>query len=106
MARPTRCTLIIDGSCALCRASGGLVARLDPTTQVVDGKDALAQAKGVILVRDGVTYEGIDAVLAWVETRGTAGSWASRLGHQQLVYRFLRVAYRFVARHRHGLRPT
>lgn len=70
MAGPDRCTLIIDGSCALCRASGRVAQRLDPRTAVADGGPAMAKSEGVVLVRGTDRLEGFDAVLGWLELQG------------------------------------
>jgi len=103
MAGPSRCTLIIDGSCALCRASGTVAKQLDPTTAVVDGGATMVEAAGVVLVHDGVRLEGLDAVLGWLALQGRLGAGLARLGHLGPLHRALQGAYRGVARHRHAL---
>lgn len=103
MDRPGRCTLIIDGTCALCRASGRVAQRLDPRTEIADGGPALARAEGVVLLHGEARLEGLDAVLGWLELQNERGACLARLARSGPLRAALDGAYRFVARHRHAL---
>lgn len=103
MAGPDRCTLIIDGTCALCRASGRAAQRLDPRTEIADGGPALAKAEGVVLLHGDARLEGLDAVLGWLELQDERGARLARLARSRPLHAVLERAYRFIARHRHAL---